>query len=137
MADTQTPPARTDIDILDDIQRWINTYPPLVNDRRHVQFSVQDGVAHLSGNVKTPITKRYVRENLRQVEGITGVNDSALHDDETIRLALGSLLPEGVIANIQWGNVILSGTPLSDGDFQALVTKIASIGGVQRVVAQN
>lgn len=137
MADAQTTPARTDIDILDAVQRWINTYPPLVNDRRHVHISVQDGVAHLSGHVKTPITKRYVRENLRQVEGITAVDDSALHDDETIRLALGALLPEGVIANIQWGTVILSGVPLGDDALAALVAKIDTVSGVQRVVANG
>ena len=137
MAETQTTPIRTDIDILDDIQRWVNTYPPLVNDRRHVEINVQEGVAHLSGHVKTPITKRYVRENLRQVEGVVSVNDSELHDDETIRLALGNVLPEGVIANVQWGTVILSGTPLSDADLQALVAKIDTVAGVIRVVATN
>lgn len=135
MADAQTPVARLDVDILADIQRWIYTYPPLSNDRRHIQVRVEDGVVRIAGNIKSPITRDYLRRNLGEVAGVHQIDDLALHDDDAIRLALGTVVPPGTIANLEWGIVILSGVLPTDEALEALVTQIAQIPGVQRVVA--
>jgi hypothetical protein len=135
MADAQTPAARLDIDILADIQRWLFTYPPLSHDRRHIHISVSGGIATVSGNIKTPITRDYLRKHIGEVQGVHEIVDGELYDDDTIRLALGNLLEPGALANPEWGMVVLSGK-LPDGEaLQALVNRVGQIAGVHKVVA--
>lgn len=135
MADTQTTAARPDMDILDDIQLWINDYPPLVNDRRHIHIQVTDGAVTVRGNVKTPITRSYVEHNISIISGVTSVDHGALYDDESIRLAVGPLLTQGTIANVEWGVVVLSGLLPNDAGLEALVGAISQVAGVKKVVA--
>jgi hypothetical protein len=130
----QTQTVRTSVDILADIQRWTNTYPPFVNDRHHVEIDIHNGVVQVRGNTKSPITRTYVQEHLREVDGVQAVDVSAWHDDDTIRLALGKLLPAGVIANVEWGMVVLSGKLPADGEVEALMAQVGTIAGVRRVV---
>ncbi|MDX2141476.1 MAG: BON domain-containing protein [Chloroflexota bacterium] len=130
----QTQAVRTDVDILADIQRWMNSYPPFVNDRHHVQVDMKNGTAYVHGNTKSPVTRKYVQEHMREVEGVQSVDASGLHDDDTIRLALGKLMPAGVIANVEWGMVVLSGKLPADSEVEALMAQVGTIAGVRRVV---
>ncbi|MCL4248442.1 MAG: BON domain-containing protein [Anaerolineae bacterium] len=134
MATTDAPVTRPDIDILDAIQLWMTGYPPLVNDRKHIQVRVEDGVVLLSGNVKTPITRSYLLSHIKQIAGVQGVDDSALHDDETIRLSVGPVLTNGTIGQVEWGTVILAGKLPEGPALDALVERIGKIAGVKRVV---
>ena len=134
MATTDAPETRPDIDILDDIDLWMTGYPPLVNDRNHIRVGVEDGIVTLSGNVKTPITRGYLLTNIRKIDGVQGVDDGALYDDETIRLHVGHALTHGGIGQVEWGTVILAGKfPESDA-LDAVVASIGKIPGVKRVV---
>lgn len=134
MATTDAPVTRPDIDILDAVQLWMTGYPPLVNDRNHIQVRVEAGVVILSGNIKTPITRNYLLSHIKQIASVQGVDDSALYDDETIRLNVGQVLTNGTIGQVEWGTVILVGK-LPEGDvLDALVERIGKIAGVKRVV---
>ncbi|MCA9909086.1 MAG: BON domain-containing protein [Anaerolineae bacterium] len=134
MATTDAPVTRPDIDILDAVQLWMTGYPPLVNDRNHIQVRVEAGVVILSGNIKTPITRNYLLSHIKQIAGVQGVDDSALYDDETIRLNVGQVLTNGTIGQVEWGTVILAGK-LPEGDvLDALIERIGKIAGVKRVV---
>jgi len=134
MATTDAPVTRPDIDILDDIHLWMTGYPPLVNDRNYIRVGVEGGIVNLSGNVKTPITRGYLLSNVRKIDGVQGVDDSALYDDETIRLHVGLALTEGAIGQVEWGTVILAGK-LPEGDaLDALIASIGKIPGARRVV---
>jgi hypothetical protein len=135
MADAQPSTARLDMDILADIQRWIYTYPPLSHDRRHIHVSVEEGVAHISGNIKTPITRDYLRKHIREVPGVRQIEDSNLYDDDSIRLGLGNILPPGALANPEWGMVVLSGKLPTGEALDTLVGQIGQIAGVHKVVA--
>ncbi|MCC6612557.1 MAG: BON domain-containing protein [Anaerolineae bacterium] len=134
MASTDAPVTRPDIDILDEIHLWMTGYPPLVNDRNHISVEVEDGLVRLRGNVKTPITRGYLLSNIKKFDGVQAVDDSALYDDETIRLHVGRVLTEGAIGQVEWGIVILAGK-LPEGDaLEALVAAIGKIPGVTRVL---
>lgn len=133
MADTQAH-SRHDVDILEAIHTVIAHYPPLAADRHHVRVSVVSGTAVLEGHVKTPITRQYLIEHVAAVPGVRGVQTKALYDDETIRLELGPVLPEGVFANPAYGVVVLSGAlPGGVAEMDA-VERAAAVPGVVRVV---
>lgn len=134
MATTDAPVTRPDIDILDAIQLWMTGYPPLVNDRKHIQVRVENGIVLLSGNVKTPITHSYLLSHIKQIAGVQGVDDSTLYDDETIRLNVGAVLANGTIGQVEWGTVILAGKLPEGPALDALVERIGKIAGVKRVV---
>jgi hypothetical protein len=126
---------RPDMDILDDIHLWISQYPPLVNDKHHFDVKVVDGQVHLSGAVKTVITRNYLISNMPAIDGVQGVEADALYDDESIRFAIAPLLPSGIVANIEYGGVVLSGELPPDAELNALASKIARIEGVRKLVA--
>ncbi len=134
MAASDTPTVHSDIDILERIQLWLMSYPPAVNDRPHLHIAVEDGIARISGSVKTPITRSFLVQHLGSIEGVRAVDASELYDDETIRLTVGTLLPYGIIANVEWGLVVLSGKLPAEDSLQDLVAQIAAVPGVKRVV---
>lgn len=134
MATTDAPVTRPDIDILDDLNLWMTGYPPLVNDRKHIRVVVENGVVQLSGNVKTPITRGYLLNNIKKIEGVQGVVDSALYDDETLRLHVGRVLKEGAIGQIEWGTVVLTGHLPEGAALETAVEAIGRVPGVTRVI---
>ncbi|MCS7071953.1 MAG: BON domain-containing protein [Anaerolinea sp.] len=130
MTDHSAPAARIDSDIVEDIHTIIVKYPPTNNDRHHIHVRVEDGVAYLSGHVQTPIHRRYLQEKVALVNGVREVNVTELHDDETIRLEVGAVVPEGTQVNVRYGVVLLSGAPIDE----AVAERVASMPGVVRVV---
>jgi hypothetical protein len=135
MADTTASDARPDIDILDEIHLWLTDYPPLQNDRHHIDIRVESGAVTVSGHLKTPITRSYLRQHINQISGVVRVDDSALYDDETIRLGVGPLLPQGAMAAVEWGTVVLTGAlPGDPAVLDQLVASIAQVRGVYKVV---
>lgn len=135
MADAPAVNQRPDIDISDDINDIILRYPPTASDHNHIHYAVQDGLVALGGHVKTPISRRFLLNEVPNIEGVRGVDVSRLYDDETIRIEVGRLVPQGVFANVQFGNVVLSGK-LPDGTgIEALAQSVGGVPGVKRVVA--
>ena len=127
-------PSHQDMDILEAVHSIIARYPPLTADRHRLRIAVRDGVVLLAGHDRTPITRLYLIDRVSELEGVRGVNADDLYDDETIRLEVGRILPDGVIANPTYGIVVLSGK-LPAGTTEAAVAKRAAAGpGVVQVV---
>jgi osmotically-inducible protein OsmY len=134
MAETQLLNPHPDIDIETDIQTQIlHKYPPLLNDRHHVNIDVSDGKVTISGHVKVPMTRRYVLSKLERIPGVTAIDASELYDDETIRLQAGKMIPSGVLVTSNYGTVILAGKPgnVSPGE---MARRLGQIPGVKQVI---
>lgn len=136
MAEASVATPRPDVDIHEAIEDIIVHYPPMVNDRHHVKINVENGVAKIVGYVKTPITRHYLHETIPTVQGVVGVDDSQLYDDETIRLEVGALIPFGVFANFEYGIVILTGRLPQGTDADSLIQKIKAVPGVRIVTSK-
>ena len=136
MVETKTtiPSSDTDIDILARIQHELSSYPPFMADRHRVHFSVSDGVVHVSGHVKSPITETFVVNRIRNVPGVSDVIDDDFYNDEEIRLDVGSVIPPGVMVTVEYGAVILSGKLPEGTTVEQLVHKAGQLPGVHHVV---
>jgi hypothetical protein len=134
MSETNLPSVRPDIDIKDDVNSLLFQYPPLANDRHHLHVDVSNGLVTVRGYVRTPITRRYLMDAIVKLPGVTGVNLRNLYDDESIRLDIAKLIPFGVLANVDYGNVVLTGKNTDEVSVDTLVTRIGNIPGVHRVV---
>jgi hypothetical protein len=126
--------ARPDIDIDDDVLNIILRYPPLTNDRHHIDMWVEDGVVFLKGHTATPINRRYLLERISEIPDVVGVNADGFYDDANISLDVGQVVPPGVLANSRYGTVVLSGKLPADTDVDAIAMRVAQIPGVQRVI---
>lgn len=131
-----TAEQRPDIDIQSEIDHLIAHYPPLQHDRHQITFTVESGVVTVRGNLQSPMTHRYLLNSLPDVPGVVAVNAEALHDDGTIRLDAGRVVPPGVmVARVNYGLVVLGGR-LPEGTAQeAVVGAVAQIPGVTQVLA--
>jgi osmotically-inducible protein OsmY len=136
MAEAPASISRPDADIAADIQHLITRYPPMMNDRRHVHYRVENGHVIISGNTRTSITRRYLVENVRQLPGVRGVDADRLHDDETIRREVARLMPVGVLVTVEYGQVILIRRLPADIDQEALTAKVAAVPGVRGVLSR-
>jgi osmotically-inducible protein OsmY len=131
-----TQAIRPAVDILEDLYNIIAHYPPLQADRHHLHMDVQGGEVILSGHVRTPITYRYLLEHTAAVRGVTSVNSDRLYVEETIRLETGRRIPRGVITNVAYGTVILTGKLPPDAGIETIVNDVAQIPGVEQVVTK-
>lgn len=134
MAETEARSIRPDVDISNDVHEILVHYPPLNLDRQHVHIHVQGGVVTLSGHVKAPMSSRYLIERAALVPDVVRVDAHGLHNEEEIRLAAGSVVPEGVIVNVRYGTVILNGDLPADAKLDDMVQKVTQIPGVERVI---
>lgn len=135
MSEAQSPAVPTDAEIAAAIvDNIILRYPPLTHDRNHLRIDVHDGVATIGGHVRSVNTYDYFLQALKSVGGLKDVNTTYLHVDEAIRLGLGRVMPVGVIANVEYGTVVLSGEPPAGSTVDEIVAKAGSVPGVRRVV---
>lgn len=137
MADVARHTPRPDIDILSDVNSVIAQYPPTAADRHSFTTTVQDGLVTLHGHVRTPISRRYLINELPKLDGVRALDSDALFDDESIRLDVGRLLPDGAMANVLQGTVALAGALPHGDDLVALADVLARVPGVVRVVANS
>lgn len=136
MADTQVKAQRPDIDIEAEIDHLMTRYPPMVNDRRHVTYTVKDGVVTLRGHLKSGVTRHYLADVLPQVKGVRSVHMDELYQDADLRRDAGALVPYGVFVNVEYGVVILTGRITDDTDAKDLIAQIEAVPGVRQVSAQ-
>jgi len=125
--------ARPDVDIHADVNNLILHYPPLASDQHQIRILVANGVVHLGGHVRSTPSRRYLIDAIPTIQGVTGVNDAALYDEDMLRLEIGKVLPTGLQVNMRYGTAILSGK-LPDGTSEEELVKLASLPGVERVV---
>ena len=124
---------RPDMDIREDITNIIVTYPPLAADRFRIDVGVVNGEVILKGHVSTPITRTYLIDYSALVDGVKAVDSRNFYDDESLRLASGKFISQGINVNVRSGTVVLSGTP-TDGNIDEIAQSIAALPGVIRVV---
>jgi len=125
---------RPNVDVESDIENVIVHYPPLMNDRHHIHYSVQDGVATLSGHVKTPITRQYLLARVAEIPGVTSTSADQLYDDESIRLDVGRFIPPGMVGTVEYGRVILAGDVPSGTNIEDVMAQISQLPGVDKVI---
>lgn len=128
---TQT--TRPDVDIEEDIRDLIAHYPPLQADRHHLDIAVHDGTVELFGHVKSLVTRRYLVDRVAQLAGVYTVDSDRLYSEETIRLEAGQRIPNGVIANVVYEVVILTGQPPAGTSVDDIVRELSLIPGVEQV----
>ncbi|MBZ0277223.1 MAG: BON domain-containing protein [Anaerolineae bacterium] len=135
MTHTETIEQRPDVDIVGDIEHLIAHYPPLQHDRGYFTVSVTAGVVTVSGHVQSPITRRYMMDALPEVPGVVAVQAESLHDDQSIRLEAGRIVPSNVqVARVQFGIVVLGGSLPADATAEAVVADVQQVAGVRQVV---
>lgn len=136
MSEVQSTALRPDIDIREDVVSIIVKYPPLAADRFHIAVDVVNGEVILKGHAASPINRTYLVDFAALVEGVKGVDALQFYDDESLRLAAGRLVPQGVNVNVRSGTVLLSVTP-ADGNIDEIAQAIAGIPGVNRVLVSS
>lgn len=136
MADMLHPstPARPDMDIREDITSLIVRYPPLSSERHLIEFSVEQGVVRFRGHIGNAINRGYLLEHTARVPGVRRIDAGLLFDQEAMRLDIGRVLPEGVMVNVRYSAVVLSGRPVSGEDIGLIAQQVANMPGVQKVI---
>lgn len=133
---TQTPTARPDVDIHEDLQRLLTTasYAPLMHDRHKVQLTVQAGVVQVQGHVKVSTTRRFLLGQLERIAGVKQILAAQFYDDETIRREVARIAASNVQIMVDYGIVILAGTLPEGVTAETLAAQVAAVPGVTRVV---
>ena len=121
---------RTDEDILESIHDLVRSYKPLVISRSYFHYRVQTGVVTVWGNIKSRSAYQMFVKNLPDIEGVIAVDTAKLHDDETLRLEIGKLLPVGVRIRVNHGQVTLTGQLPDDTSADDIKGQLVSIPGV-------
>lgn len=131
---TPTALVRSNDAIESDILHIMRSFPPLTNDRHRIKIEVQDGAVTVSGYVKSKPTYLYLLNKLVHIPGVKSIQADELHDDGTIRLDVGHVVPAGIQVVVEYGAVILAGS-LPDGmTVDELVRDVALVPGVHRVL---
>jgi osmotically-inducible protein OsmY len=136
MANGNRAAARPDIDIHNDILDLIVHYPPLNADRHHIHVEVSDGAVVVHGHTRTPITRQYLLDALKHVDGVQRVNADRFYDEESLRLEAGRAIPRGVLVNNRYGTLILSGRLPAGISIDQVLEAVSRIPGVERVVTE-
>lgn len=125
---------RPDTAIVEDIRRIIQNYPPAVNDRRKIHYTVQGGVVTLSGYVRSYPTYAYICDNIAQMPGVVSLNADKFYNDEGMRWEVGSVVPTGVQVRVEYGVVILTGALPESANVADVVRQVGLVAGVHRVL---
>ena len=125
---------RSDVDIRQDVLKVFHTYPPLAHDRHRMEVVVEGAVVSASGNVRTAQALEVFAREASKVPGVIKVNTKDLHDDETLRLEIGRLIPLDVRAVVTYGVIVLTGQAPAARSLKSLTNKLEKIAGVRKVV---
>lgn len=128
--------SRPIVDILADADKIAKQYPPMVQDRPHVQIEVEGDTLRISGHTRTSVTHRYITYRLGTIDGINAVEASGLYSDDRLRLAVGEKLPAGVFVQMLYGTAILSGSAPADISTDSLIAEVKTIPGIRDVAVQ-
>lgn len=123
---------RPAVDIEEDLRHLFRSFDPIKQATHHLSYHVEDGKVTISGHVRPTLAKRVLIDNIPDIEGVVDMDASNLYDDETLRLELGRVIPNGIIAKVNFGHVLLYGaTPDNADDLVANVQKVAGVKKVQ------
>jgi osmotically-inducible protein OsmY len=127
---------RPDVDIEEDVNELVGSFAPLKASRPYFDIRIEDGIVKLEGNVRSPQARLVLLNNIPRIPGVLGMDPSQLYDDDTIRFAVGQVLPPGLFASVQFGVVALTGKLPAGVSSDAIINAIQSIPGVRRVGAE-
>jgi len=130
---------RPDVDIEEDIRKFIRSYDPVKQARGHFEFSCQNGNVKVWGNVRSMQAKRVLIDNIYpDISGVVSLDASQLYDDESLRLEIGQLIPDGVLIRMNYGSVVVT-FPRGFGNAEEVLAKIRQVPGVrpQNVIADT
>ncbi len=133
MADIPVQAHVSDEDLASAIDEIIVHYPPLTNDRHFFMVEVQNGQVTVRGYARTAITRAYLVDRLRQMPGIMNLDVDQFYSDDLIRLAVGKVVPAGVLANVNHGAVILSGQLPAGVEPEMVIAAVHDVPGVRAV----
>jgi osmotically-inducible protein OsmY len=127
---------RPDMDIEEEIELLIRSFAPLKTSRGHFTFKSADGHVTVEGNVRSPQARRVLVDNIPHIRGVVSCDSSKLLDDETVRLAVGVLMPPGVTASVHYGTVALTGELPEGASAETIIKAVSAVPGVRRVGAE-
>jgi osmotically-inducible protein OsmY len=127
---------RPDEDIEDEIELLIRSFAPLKASRNYFRFKSTNGHVTVEGNIRSPQARRVLLDNLPHIRGVIGVDSTKLYDDEMVRVAVGQLLPPGVLATVHYGAVALTGDLPDGASADAIIEAVRQLSGVRRVGAE-
>lgn len=90
-----------------------------------------NGNIKVRGNTGSAQIKQVLLDCIQKIRGVANIDMSDLHDDETLRLNIGAILPEGVSMNVQFGVVALV-SHSADGN-KMIVQRVRAIDGIRKV----
>jgi osmotically-inducible protein OsmY len=129
----ETTEQRPDVDIEEEIELLCRSFAPLKASRGYFKSTSVNGHVKVQGNVRTPQARRVLLDNLPHIRGVIDCDGDELYDDEMIRFAVGQLLPPGVLANVHYGAVALTGNLPEGVSAEAIVNAAKAVSGVRRV----
>jgi osmotically-inducible protein OsmY len=127
---------RPDVDIEEEIELLIRSFAPLKASRPYFTIRSIEGNVKVEGNVRNPQARRVLLDNIPHIRGVVGCDSSQLFDDEMVRVAVGQLLPPGVVSNVHYGAVALTGKLPEGASADTIAEAIRAIPGVRRVGAE-
>lgn len=127
---------RPDVDIEEDIDELIASFAPLKASRPYFDYRIEEGIVKLEGNVRSPQARLVLLNNIPRIPGVLGMEPSQLYDDDSIRFAVGQVMPPGLFASVQFGVVALTGKLPPGVSSDAIISAILAIPGVRRVGAE-
>ena len=127
---------RPDEDIEEEIELLIRSFAPLKASRNYFRFKSTNGHVTVEGNIRSPQARRVLLDNLPHIRGVIGVDSTKLYDDEMVRVAVGQLLPPGVLATVHYGAVALTGDLPDGASADAIIEAVRQLSGVRRVGAE-
>jgi osmotically-inducible protein OsmY len=127
---------RPDEDIEEEIELLIRSFAPLKASRTYFKFKSTNGHITVEGNVRSPQARRVLIDNIPHIRGVVSSDSSKLFDDEMVRVAVGQLLPPGVVASVHYGAVALTGSLPDGASADAIIEAVRQVPGVRRVGAE-
>jgi BON domain-containing protein len=127
---------RPDLDIEEEIELLIRSFAPLKASRGYIKFKSTNGHIAVEGNVRSPQARRVLLDNIPHIRGVVDCDASQLYDDEIVRIAVGQLLPPGVLASVHYGAIALTGHLPAGASADTIMKAISEVPGVRRVGAQ-
>ncbi len=127
---------RPDEDIEEEIELLIRSFSPLKSSRGYFTYKSVDGHVVVEGNVRSPQARRVLLDNIPHIRGVVSCDSAKLVDDEMVRIAVGELLPPGVLASVHFGAVALTGNLPDGASADTIIDAVSKIPGVRRVGAE-
>jgi osmotically-inducible protein OsmY len=127
---------RPDVDIEEEIELLIRSFAPLKASRSYFTAKSTGGHVVLAGNIRSPQARRVLVDNIPHIKGVSSVDSTNLYDDEMVRLAVGQLLPAGIVASVHYGAVALTGELPVGASGDVILNAVKGVAGVRRVGAE-